>query len=88
MALDDFVKGDENYEGEQRIVDDTFIHEVVDASSVVKKNEMDSFMKSVLPYHYEFIPIDNSLLENEGECVIDQISKTYGDKIKGLRREK
>ena len=44
-------------------------------------------MTSVLPYQYEFIPNDTSLFENEGECVVDQISKSYGDQIKALRPE-
>ena len=45
-------------------------------------------MKSVLPSQYEFIPSDNSLLVYEGECVIDQVSKMYGNQIKALRGEK
>ena len=54
------------------IIEDTFIDDVADASW--ENNEMDSLMKGVLPHQYEFIPSDNSWLENEGECVIDQIS--------------
>ena len=69
-------------------MEDIFIYDVADASSVRANNEMDSYMKSVLPYQYGFIPSDNSLLVDEGECVIDQVSKIYGDQIKALRREK
>ena len=70
------------------IIEYIFIDNVADASSVRADNEMDSVMKSVLPYQYEFIPSDNSLLVKEGECVIDQVSKINGDQIKALRREK
>jgi hypothetical protein len=70
------------------IIEDIFIDDVADASSVRANNEIDSFMKSVLPYQYVFIPSDNSLSVHEGECVIDQVSKIYGDQIKALRREK
>ena len=61
------------------IIEDIFIDDVADASSGRANNEIDSFMKSVLPYQYELIPSDNILLVNEGECVIDQVSETYGD---------
>ena len=82
------LKKDPDYKGMQSIIEYIFVDDVADASSVRANNEMDSFMKSVLPYQYEFIPSDNSLLVNEGECVIDQVSKIYGDQIKALRREK
>jgi len=68
------------------VIEYIFIGDVADASSVRANNEMDSVMKSVLPYRYEFIPSDNSLLVNEGERVIDQVSKIYGDQIKALGR--
>ena len=74
------------YAGKFTEVDDVFIDDVVQASN--GNSEMDSFMRSVLPFQYEFIPMDNSLLEKDGECVIDQISKLYGEKIKGLQRDK
>ena len=75
------------YKGMHIIIEDIFIDDVVDASSVKTNAEMDSFTKSDLPYEYEFISNDNSLFEKEGECVIDQISKIVGEVIKGFRRE-
>ena len=69
-------------------MEDISIDDVADASSVRTNNDMDSSMKSVLPYQCEFIPSDNSLLVHGGECVIYQESKIYGDQIKALRREK
>ena len=54
-------KKDPDYKGIYNIIEDIFIDDVADASSVRANNEMDSFMKSVLPYQYEFIPSDNSL---------------------------
>ena len=88
LAYDDFANQDPDYKGTQSVIEDNFIDDVADASSVRANNEMDSFMKSVLPYQYEFIPSDNSLLAHEGEFFIDQVSKIYGDQIKALRREK
>ena len=44
-------------------IEDIFIDDVVDISTVHKDNEMDYFMKSVLPFQYEFIPHDTPLLE-------------------------
>ena len=63
----------------RNIIEDIFIDDVADASSVRANNIMDSFMKGVLPYQYESNPSDKSLLAHEGECVIDQVSKIYGD---------
>ena len=68
------------------IIEYIFIDDVADASSGRANNDMD--LKSVLPYLYEFIPSDNSLLVNEGECVIDQVSKICGDQINALRGNK
>ena len=88
LAYDDFEKKDPYYKGMRSTIQHIFIDDVAAASSVRANNGIDSFMKSVLPYHYEFIPSDNSLLVNEGVCVIDQKSKIYGDQIKALRWEK
>jgi len=70
------------------IIEDICSDDVADASSVRANNDMESFMKSVLTYQYEFISIDNSLLVNKGERVIDHVSKIYGDQIEALRRDK
>ena len=74
---EDFENKGPDYTGMHSLIEDTLIDDVVDTSSIKAKNEIDSFMNSIKPYHYEFIPNDTSLLENEGECVIDQISKIY-----------
>jgi len=76
---DDFENKDPYYKGMHSSIQDSFIGDVVDTSKIRTNDDMDYFMKCVKPYHYEFIPNVTSLLENEGECVIDQISRIYGE---------
>ena len=59
----------------QTIIEDIFIDDVADASSVRANNDMGSFMKSVLPYQYAFLPSDNNVLVNEGEFVMNPVGK-------------
>ena len=41
----------------QSVIEDIFIDDAADASSVRANNEMDSFMKSVLPYQKNPFPM-------------------------------
>jgi len=44
-------------------------------------------MKSAKPVKYDFIPSDDSLLKNEGFCVVDQFVGIYSKHIKKVTRE-
>ena len=51
---------------------------MVEAKSFRPRSEAESLLRSASPVRYGFIPSTESLLENEGYCVVDQIHKLYG----------
>ena len=68
-------------------VDDIFIDDVVEAKSFRPRSEAESLLRSASPVQYGFIPSDDSLLDKEGYCVVDQIDKLYGHLNSRLARQ-
>ena len=57
---------------------DIFIDVVDGHDTFTATPQANMTMRSFKVVTYDFIPSDNSLLEKEGFCVVDQISKIYG----------
>ena len=67
--------------------DDPFIDDISSHDSFNAISESNMTMRSFKVMKYDFIPSDESLLENEGFCVVDQISKIYGPLNNKLTRD-
>ena len=68
-------------------LDDIFIDDVVAESSLTAGHESNAMMRKAYPVKYDFIPSDDKYLNNEGECVVDQIDKIYGHLNNSLSRK-
>ena len=61
-----------------REIEETIISDIFGESSLTAGHESNAMMKRAYPVTYDFIPSDDKYLNNEGECVVDQIDKIYG----------
>ena len=79
-------RGSASYEGlgldsdsyHDRGVKNVKVDSVVAETSLTAGHESNSMMRRAFPVQYDFIPSDDKYLNNEGECVVDQIDKIYG----------
>ena len=70
--------GYDSWEYAYHSVFDIFIDDVANIESFNPMSESDMTMRRFDVVTYEFIPSDESLLETDGFCVVDQISQIYG----------
>ena len=63
------------------------VSSVVPLSSFTASNDISQLMKASRPLEYSFVPADNSLLKNDGFCVLDQFLGIYSGTIKHLTKE-
>ena len=73
------------YEKEEEFEDVT-ITSVIEEGQHGAKPPEHRLMKSAKPIKFDFIPSDESLLENEGFCVVDQFVGIYGRHVKKATR--
>ena len=70
-----------------RSVKNVKVDSVVAETSLTAGHESNSMMRRAFPVQYDFIPSDDKYLNNEGECVVDQIDKIYGHLNNNLSRD-
>ena len=73
------------YEKEEEF-EDVAITSVIEEGQHGAKPPEHRLMKSAKPIKFDFIPSDESLLENEGFCVVDQFVGIYGRHVKKATR--
>ena len=79
--------GDDSDAYMNRGVKSVKVESIVAESSLTAGHESNSMMKRAFLVTYDFIPSDDKYLNNEGECVVDQIDKIYGHLNKNLSRD-